>query len=322
MPDDAVLRPLAEWPAALAWVEQTLAAHGLAVTGEAQTVRVRPWSMVAKIETGGSPVWFKANGGETRYEAPLLAALGRWAPAQSLVPLAVDAGRAWSLLPDGGPTLRESAGDDPAQWEWFLGVHARLQLALAPRVEDMVALGVPYLPTDALPGRFDALLDDPAVWAPAAEGLRDKLVAHVPAYRDACAELAGSTVPLSLEHDDLHDGNVFVGDTYRFFDWGDAYVGHPFALLLVALRVAQDRFSLATGGPELIRLRDAYLEPWIGFAPHAQLVREVSLALQVAKVARSLSWQRALRGAGPEALAEWGDAVSGWLGEMFEPDVI
>ncbi len=129
-------------------------------------------------------------------------------------------------------------------------------------------------------------------------------------------------IPLSLQHDDLHDGNVFVRNGYRFFDWGDAYLGHPFALLLVALRVAADRFTLPHGDPALLRLRDAYLEPWSGFAPHAQLVREVELAIRVAKVARALSWQRALLDADADALAEWGDAVSGWLTEMLEPDVI
>jgi hypothetical protein len=52
------------------------------------------------------------------------------------------------------------------------------------------------------------------------------------------------------------------------------------------------------------------------------LVREVSLVLHVAKVARALSWQRALLDADAQALTEWGDAVPGWLCETLEPDVI
>ena len=86
--------------------------------------------------------------------------------------------------------------------------------------------------------------------------------------------------------------------------------------------MAADRFTLPHGDPALLRLRDAYLEPWSALASHAQLVREVELAMRVAKVARALSWQRALLDADAESLTEWGDAVPGWLGEMLEPDVI
>ncbi len=353
-------RPLDAWPQARAWVEENLAAHNMAVVGDPPPSRVRPWSMVAQLPVGDSAVWFKANGRGSRYEAGLLAALAKWAPDRSVAPIAVDAEHGWSLLPHCGPTLRETADDQPHQWEQFLAVHAALQVDLIDHVDEMIDLGVPHLPTDALPARFDALLDDAAVWAAAEPGQREALAAHAPAYRDACDELAATAVPVSLQHDDIHDGNVFVtggyreargastsdvpaasarserseprsreqkGNSrepmhYRFFDWGDAYVGHPFALLLVSLRSAAHRFTLPHGGPELLRLRDAYLEPWTRFAPREQLIREVSLALHVAKVARALSWQRALLDADDEALREWGDAVPGWLGELLEPDVI
>ena len=35
-------------------------------------------------------------------------------------------------------------------------------------------------------------------------------------------ELERSGIPATIQHDDLHGGNVFVGPTgIRFFDWGD-----------------------------------------------------------------------------------------------------
>jgi hypothetical protein len=315
-------RPLDAWPGAQAWVDENLAAHNLTLVGEAPAARVRPWSMVAKLPVGDTTLWFKANGRSSRYEAGLLAALARWAPDQSLTPIAVDAEHGWSMLPDGGPTLREMSSQGLSDWEQFLGVHAQLQVDLVEHVDEMIGLGVPHLPTESLPGRFDALLDDDAVWALGEPAQRDAVAAKVPAYREACAELAATAVPVSLQHDDIHDGNVFATDGHQFFDWGDAYIGHPFALLLVSLRSAAHKFSLPHGGPELLRLRDAYLEPWTSFAPHEQLAREVTLALFVAKVARALSWQRALVDADDEAMREWGDAVPGWLGELLELDVI
>jgi hypothetical protein len=322
MPVTTTPRPLDAWPQARAWVDAMLAANGLTLTETPTSPRVRPWSVVARLPAADTVVWFKANGRGARYEAPLLDALARWVPDRAIAPIAFDAAHGWSLLPDGGPTLRDSPSDEPRQWEAFLRVHAQLQLDLVGHVEEMVDFGVPLLPTSSLPARLDALLDDGAVWSRSEIGAREAVAACAPAYRAACAELAAGVIPTSLQHDDLHDGNVFVRDGYRFFDWGDAYLGHPFAVLLVALRVAADRFTLPHGDPALLRLRDAYLEPWSGFGPHTQLVREVELAMRVAKVARALSWQRALLDADAEALAEWADAVPGWLGEMLEPDAI
>ena len=81
----------------------------------------------------------------------------------------------------------------------------------------------------------------------------------------------------SLQHDDLHDANIFVPydgvGPYRVFDWGDASVAHPFTTLLVTLRVVAYRLELAGGAPELLRLRDAYLEPWTGEHDRATLRR-------------------------------------------------
>ena len=96
--------------------------------------------------------------------------LARWVPDQAIVPIAFDAEHGWSLLPDGGPTLRESPSDEPRQWEEFLRVHARLQMDLVDHVGEMVDFGVPHLPTSSLPDQLDALLDDPAVWATVRDG--------------------------------------------------------------------------------------------------------------------------------------------------------
>ncbi len=128
-----------------------------------------------------------------------------------------------------------------------------------------------------------------------------------------CEELGRSPIPMSIQHDDLHDGNVFADG--RFFDWGDASVQHPFGVLLVSLRVAADNLGVGDDDPALDELRDAYLEPWSDLASRAQLLREAQLAVHVAKVSRALSWQRALADTDSQ---EYGDPVTGWLGELLE----
>src|SRR5436309_3521221 len=79
-----------------------------------------------------------------------------------------------------------------------------------------------------LPSQLERLLDDPeALLLGRPEGVtpaeRDRLRALIPEFARACSELAAYGIPETLQHDDLHDGNVFVRDgAYVFFDWGDS----------------------------------------------------------------------------------------------------
>jgi aminoglycoside phosphotransferase (APT) family kinase protein len=126
-----------------------------------------------------------------------------------------------------------------------------------------------------------------------------------------------------VQHDDLHDANVFVnGERLIFFDWGDASVGHPFSSLLVSLNVARHRFELPPGDPALLRLRDTYLEPWTEHHDRDDLIRAVSLAVKIGTVGRALAWRRSLIGSGAAAWQEYGDAIPGWLAELFEPQAV
>jgi len=282
-------------------LEDFLYRHGVVLSGDIELVKDRPWSLVAKVPTTSGLMWFKENRGETGYEAPLLAALARLAPGRVLEPVAIDAERGWSLTPDGGPTLREvDAVPDLRHWERMLADHADFQHHLGVHTAELIDLGVP----DQRPGRLPELLRTLPV-PPAVAG-------YVPTFDTLCAELAGSPVPLSLQHDDLHDGNVFADG--RVFDWGDSSVSHPFGVLLISLRVAEDRFDASV----LPRLRDAYLEPWTAVAPRRRLLREVELAVQVTKVSRALSWRRGLVTARPHDYAQLGDPVVGWLEELLK----
>ncbi|NES16324.1 MULTISPECIES: phosphotransferase [Micromonospora] len=310
-------------PDAHAWLADELARHGHRVTGEV-TTRVRPWSEVWQVPTAAGPVWFKANNPGTRYEAALLAELARLAPGAVLDPIAVDAGRGWSLLPDGGPSLRDvlAGGPDPSHWERVLPAYAALQIAIAPQAEQLIAAGVPDQRPASMPALLDGLLDDEEALLLGAEDglspeLHERLRAYRPEFDGLCRRLAEIGIAASIQHDDLHDGNVFVTDAgYRFFDWGDASVAHPFGTLLVTLRSVAYGAELTPGDPVLHRLRDAYLEAWTDRYDRATLREAAGLAMTVATVSRALSWRRALHTPDP-ARAEYAAAVPGWLGEVF-----
>jgi hypothetical protein len=238
----------------------------------------------------------KAAGPATAFEAGLYELLAREAPGDVLAPLAVDAPRGWILLPDGGP----SAGEDalPAA----LGQYGRLQRALAPHADALPALGVPDMRPEMMPERFEEALEAarasapsvPPAGAPSPSAASPAgTLAAVKALRDDVARwserLADSPVPASLDHNDLHKENVLGDGPYRFYDWGDAVVAHAFAALLVPSQVlTPDAFA---------RARDAYLAAFADLAPPDRLAEDLRLACRVARIARTLTWERALRSA-------------------------
>ena len=107
-----------------------------------------------------------------------------------------------------------------------------------------------------------------------------------------CAELDDLGIPASLDHADVHPGNIFAA-TGIPFDWGDAAVAHPFSSLLVALRTAAEQAGVSPRSPDVAVLTASYLGPWLeaGYG-RAAVDRSLSLALRIAPLARALTWGR------------------------------
>ncbi|MFG2356252.1 aminoglycoside phosphotransferase family protein [Streptomyces sp. NPDC048521] len=299
---------------ALGWVEERLAAHGLRAAGDLE-VRLRPWSVLVRVPVQGpDAVWFKANPPASAFEGPLTVALAGWVPGHVLEPLAVDAGRGWTLLPDGGELFRTVLAREPVEpdtWEDLLRRYASMQYALVPHAGAIERLGVPSARTLDLPEVFDELLAANIALRPDARARLDGLRPRVAEW---AAELASAGIEDTLDHADLHDGQLFHPGPGRFtfFDWGDATVSHPFCSLRVPAERACDRY-----GPQVLpRLLDAYLEPWTGTGrTAADLRRAARLAWRLSALGRAASWGRMFPDAsGAEPGAEQG---AQWLLELF-----
>ncbi|EST36159.1 phosphotransferase [Streptomyces roseochromogenus] len=277
--------------AALAWVADRLAERGLRMGGDL-AVRLRPWSVLVRVPVEGRDVvWFKANPPASAFEGPLTAALARWVPGHVLEPLAVDAQRAWVLLPDGGELFRSvlsRAPVGPRAWEDLLRQYGSMQRAVSPHAREIERLGVPSARTPDLPAAFDNLLAQNTALRPEARARLERLL---PRLADWSAELASAGIEDTLDHADLHDGQLFRPAPGRctFFDWGDAAVSHPFCSLRIPVEKARARY-----GPQVLpRLLDAYLEPWT--APGrtaADLRRAAHLAWRLSALGRAAAWGR------------------------------
>jgi Phosphotransferase enzyme family len=307
-----------EWRAeADAWIQATLVQAGIDATGPVEQPHVFWWSTVLRIPTAEGELFFKAVAPPHEFEPLLTRELARWEPGRTPELLAVDAERGWTLMRDGGTRLREliRSAADVRRWERVLPPYAELQIDLAPRRDELLALGVPDQRLAVLPAQLERLLDErPVLRLDEPDGLTQgeyrRLRAAAPELAAMCADLAAVGIPETLQHDDFHDGNVLVRDGRAvFFDWGDSCVSHPFHTLVVTLRSIAYRQGVAPGSPQLERVRDAYLEPWTAFATRADLLSAFAIAYRTGTLCRALAWHRFVAAREPPADEEDADAV-------------
>ena len=300
--------------AATRFIDEALGSHGRERTGPVARSRVRPWSALLEAPTRGGSVWLKACGPATTFEAALYLRLQAIVPDHVLTPLALDTERGWLVLPDGGTLLgHDCSGDALAlALERVVPHYAELQLKMAPHASMLVELGVTDMTATVMPLRFEQALTTVRAYLEqrghAADWQQlDAVAALTPRFSAWCSELAHAPGAPSLDHNDLHPWNVFATgahpETARFFDWGDSVIAHPFASLLVLLATLRHTLQAHADDPRVLRVRDAYLEPFAALAPRRELIATADLACRVARAARVLTWQRAIGAPAPEDYA-------------------
>lgn len=306
--DATVARGVAAWTSAawradaVAWLDQRLAAAGVARVGEVEQPHVRPWATVLRAPTTAGTVWFKAAGSGTAFEVALYGLLAEIVPERVLTPIATDVARAWVVLPDGGPSLGERLAGDALADALVAALvrYGELQREVAPHVDDLLALGVADMRPAVMVERLEAALEMTGRYdtSARARAVLPRVAAMRPVVASWCARLAASQVPASLDHNDLHPWNVLgaAGDA-RFYDWGDSVVAHPFAAMLVPLGFVARELRATPDDPRVQRARDTYLAGFGGVAPGEDLADTLEVACRVAKIARALTWHRALRAA-------------------------
>ena len=152
-------------------------------------------------------------------------------------------------------------------WDQVAASYAEMQIELVPAAHDLPA-------PDARPGTLAQTGDAAAT---------------------ALIEQLGDAIPPSLALYGSHGDNICLRQGAAvFIDWKSAVYGHPFCGLHTLLLKLVDRFRAVVGGPDVMRIRDAYLEPWTAFAPIAELRRAFGLANALAPFYKVLKVERAL----------------------------
>ena len=317
-----------------ACVYRQLAARGREVSGPGVEVRVLPWSAVFRFPTVTGDVYFKACAPSQGFEPALARYLAERRPDDVLPVLGADLERAWLLLPDGGPVLRYVLRNDLADltrhWSAILPQVAAMQVALTGDARHLLSLGVLDRRPSVLPALFREVLERTDWPLDHPDGLASddlpRLRAFAPRLDDLCAELAVLGPADTLVHDDFHDGHIFVqGDPaaprYRFFDFGDACVGHPFFQMVAPQRFYARAYDDLEADDETANsLYELYMRAWAADGVTPELRRALALALAVGPLIRALTWVHALGShyphIEPELMRHYALGVGHWLGEL------
>jgi hypothetical protein len=313
---------------ASAWIQERLAASGRHSTGPVEFVRLRPWSALAQVPTTNGIAYFKATAPDCQYEAALTQALAGWRPDCTVPILAVDLERGWLLSADAGPTLHavSPSADQLEHWPKLLSLCVELQIEMAARVPEVLALGLFDRRLDRLPHLYAQLMEghenlrvglEPGLTPDEYRRLRDL---H-PWVVMACERLASLGLPETLVHEEITSTNVLVsGDRYIFTDWSEGVVSHPFFMMLLTLQATAARLEIAEDSSEMLGLRDTYLEQWGAFATRKKLLAAFEVAYRLAMVNRALSWHHGTGSLSQRHKAAYADSVPNWLRDFLNAE--
>ncbi|MDP9134875.1 MAG: aminoglycoside phosphotransferase family protein [Actinomycetota bacterium] len=270
-------------PSVERWLRATLPPLGYQLRGRAEQHKVWELSCVLRQPTDRGDVYVKANLTSPLLvdEAAILPTLTRLFPAHVAAPLAVEAEHGWLVTADFGTEVGWTAPVEVRQA--VVEQFAQLQLASIPYVGQLIRAGC----LDRRPAWLAAQLP---LWCAAeltgqwvGPDVAARLQAAVPGLVELCGELEADGLPATLAHGDMHMSNVAQGpDGYRFFDWTDACVAHPFVDLI------------AVGHEEDAQLRErlltAYLAQWTSVAALEDLRRSWAMAEVLSKANQAISY--------------------------------
>lgn len=229
-------------------------------------------------------------------------------------------------MPNGGSRLRESikTEKDIQHWEALLPRYAELQQQLSVKALELLNLGTPDRRLKVLPENLEALIEDrEALQVGHTLGLSPREKANLknflPKLTDLCLQLIDAGIPQSLHHGDLHDGNIFLRNGhYKFFDWGDCSLTHPFFSMRTVFVSLENTLKIEKNSSWFDRLMHAYLEPWTNGATLLELVDIFRIAQKVSPLCSALSWKRSLSDLNAEEREPYAKAIPSLMRELLD----
>jgi hypothetical protein len=298
--------------AASAWIHTQLRARNYRITGSIQQVKSWGISCLLRASTEQGDIYFKVASSLPLFgdEPRLLQAISARFPDCVPAPVAIEPSERWMLMPDFGAELRDMPSLD--KWETAVLRFGRLQTQAVAMVEDLLAAGCLDRRLDVLARQIDPLMDDEITAASLSTDEMAQLQALAPRLKAMCGELAGYRVPYSLNHGDLHGGNI-TGESLLFFDWTDACIAHPFLDLSTVVDDVEAGFPDGRG-----RIVDAYLNLWTAYEPIDRLRGIWQVAEPLGALHQAVSYQHILAALEPNSRPELSGGLRYWLQQIVK----
>lgn len=289
------------------WADEQLKRHQIHRLGDLDRHHTRPWSKVLRVPTDQGDFFLKALPENLRYEVAVVAGLADRFPGRVPRLLAADPVRGWMLQFDEGALLRRELKrtSNTELWNSVLSTYASMQVSMAGEDELLRGWKVPDRRPETLVPKIRALIENrAALHLDHPQGLQSGALARLEQalgpLTELCEGLSQGPVPSSLNHGDLHDGNVFVRDgECVIFDWGDSSVSHPFFSLRTVHVSLESRPGWEENDRRFRALDEHYLTFWADYASPGELRRAMRQARIVAPMISALSWHRALANVDP-----------------------
>jgi hypothetical protein len=281
-------------------------------------VQVRNWgiSCVLRARTFTGALYLKAASTRPLFarESIVVQELAARYPAHMPLPVAVDPHQNWLLLADVGPALRGTP--DSQMWAEALCTFGRLQRGAATQVDDLLGLGCRDRRLEAMLAHLETLVQDAGVTARLQADEQTRLRQLTPRLTAMARALADYRVPYTLVHGDLHPGNIARHQgTYRFFDWTDACIVHPFFDVLPMLLEAQTLPDAASACSHMLK---NYLELWTAYEPLERLRQAWALAQPLGALHQAISFAHIIAGLEATAKHDLAQGLSYWLRKVLQ----
>ena len=303
------------------WIQTQLQQLNIDVRGPVVQDRAWALSCILRLETSRGQVYFKAVPPFMAHEGRVVRELSRHAPDLVPSPLATDDGRGWLLMSDfGSDALLRTP--DLSRWEDALQRIAQLQVEQTSHVSEWLAQGVPDRGLSRMVQLTDPLMAiSTQLLAGASPGLSETEVDGLRALpmkmKLLCAKLASYDVPHTLVHGDLGGNIQLHGERYIVFDWTDVCIAHPFFEMTTLIDTVFDESVLPPQADVRTQLRDAYLAPWITYAPMARLVEAFELTKSLGALHQAMSYMWILMNVAEDARWELESGLLMWLRRLL-----
>lgn len=311
--------------AAKTWICDQLAQLGAPVTGPIEQIKQWSLSCILRAPTTRGQVYFKMTNasGLMVNEATVTQALAQMFPHFMPQPLRIDPGREWMLLADFGKEIG---------WEAPLDLRAaalcdfaRLQIASATKIDELLAIGCIDRRLAKLAEQIDLLLHDAEIMAYVEPDKQQQLLSAAPRLTALCRQLDQYHVPATLVHGDMHMSNVarrsnadFGSETgvaseieqYIFFDWTDACLAHPFLDMIDILH--ERDVTIQT------QLRDSYLAMWTAYESPERLLEMWQIAAPLCALHQAVSYRAIMANTEAACQHEIAGSVPFWFGKLLD----